>query len=395
MSLAIIKTDNYTIMTNKLILILILFSIVSCTSNKTIVQQGYKGESKHKQPKMTSLPKDVEYFFDKKLSDTLATKLNKKIDDLFSKHNVAGITATVLIPKKGIWETNRGYISKPDNKFVDSSSVFFWASVGKLITSTIIHQLVLEGRLSFNDKLSNWFPNIEYAKKITINQLLNHTNGIYSFNYDTKSHKNKSFTPNELLEISKSHNNMFKPGEYWSYTNTGYLLLSLIIEEIESKTFSQVILNRISKPLNLKTLKAATKNDPNLALAHNKDLVIHKDYSIILGAGGLYSNSKDMTTFLSALLTGKIIPIKDVYNMLKDLYPMFDNGQYYGRGIMLYDFNEINKTKTVWIGHSGGTENYKAILLYDIKSKIIMAISINENIPAQAVAYKLMKLINE
>ena len=382
-------------MKNKFILILILLSIISCTSNKIIAQKRYKGGAKHKPLKIESLPKNAEYIFDKKLNDTLETKLNEKIDDLFSKHNVAGITATILIPKKGIWETNRGYISKPDNKVIDSSSVFFWASVGKLITSTIIHQLVLEGRLSFNDKLSNWFPDFEYSKKITINQLLNHTNGIYSFNYDPSSRANKSFTTEEFLEISKSHNNMFKPGEYWSYTNTGYLLMSLIIEKIESKTFSQVILDRISKPLHLKTLKAATKNEPNLALAHYKDSVIHKDYSILLGAGGLLSNSKDMAVFLSTLLTGKIIPLKDVHNMMKDLYPMFNNGQYYGKGIMLYDFNKINKTNTVWIGHSGGTENYKAILLYDTKSKMIMAISINENIPAQAVAYKLMELMNE
>ena len=382
-------------MKNKFILILILLSIISCKSNKIIAQKRYKGGAKHKPLKIESLPKNAEYIFDKKLNDTLETKLNEKIDDLFSKHNVAGITATILIPKKGIWETNRGYISKPDNKVIDSSSVFFWASVSKLITSTIIHQLVLEGRLSFNDKLSNWFPDFEYSKKITINQLLNHTNGIYSFNYDPASRANKSFTTEEFLEISKSHNNMFKPGEYWSYTNTGYLLMSLIIEKIESKTFSQVILDRISKPLHLKTLKAATKNEPNLALAHYKDSVIHKDYSILLGAGGLLSNSKDMAVFLSTLLTGKIIPLKDVHNMMKDLYPMFDNGQYYGKGIMLYDFNKINKTNTVWIGHSGGTENYKAILLYDTKSKMIMAISINENIPAQAVAYKLMELMNE
>ncbi len=382
-------------MKNKFILILILLSIISCKSNKIIAQKRYKGGAKHKPLKIESLPKNAEYIFDKKLNDTLETKLNEKIDDLFSKHNVAGITATILIPKKGIWETNRGYISKPDNKVIDSSSVFFWASVGKLITSTIIHQLVLEGRLSFNDKLSNWFPDFEYSKKITINQLLNHTNGIYSFNYDPASRANKSFTTEEFLEISKSHNNMFKPGEYWSYTNTGYLLLSLIIEKIESKTFSQVILDRISKPLHLKSLKAATENEPNLALAHYKDSVIHKDYSILLGAGGLLSNSKDMAVFLSTLLTGKIIPLKDVHNMMKDLYPMFNNGQYYGKGIMLYDFNKINKTNTVWIGHSGGTENYKAILLYDTKSKMIMAISINENIPAQAVAYKLMELMNE
>ena len=102
-----------------------------------------------------------------------------------------------------------------------------------------------------------------------------------------------------------------------------------------------------------------------------------------------------MATFLSVLLTGKIIPEKQVHAMMKNLYPMFDNGQYYGRGIMLYDFNEINQTNKVWIGHSGGTENYKAILVYDTQSKIIMAISINDNTPVEAVAYKLMEVVNE
>ena len=101
-----------------------------------------------------------------------------------------------------------------------------------------------------------------------------------------------------------------------------------------------------------------------------------------------------MAIFLSALLTGKIIPIKGVHNMMIDLYPMFDKGQYYGKGIMLYDFNEVNQTNNRWIGHSGGTENYKAIAAYDIQTKAIITISINENIPVEAVAYKLMELIN-
>jgi len=268
--------------------------------------------------------------------------------------------------------------------------------VGKLINSTIVHQLILEGKLSFDDKLSKWFPDIENANKITIEQLLTHTNGIYSFNYDPAVHASKeSFSSEELLEIAKSHDNLFEPGEQWFYTNTGYLLLSFIIEKIESKAFAQVVKERISKPLKLNTLRAAIKDDPNLALAHNKGAVIHEDYSTLLDAGGFVSNSKDMATFLSALLTGKIIPIKEVYAMMKDLYPMFDKGHYYGRGIMLYDFNDIDNTNDVWIGHSGGTENYKAILLYDTKSKVIMAISINDNTPVSAVAYQLMKVINK
>ena len=369
-------------------------SVVTVMTGCAIAPQGstiYKGAPKHVQPPLDVLPVPNSYNFDQKLDASMGIELNLKMDDLFLKHHIAGISATILVPRKGIWETNRGFISKPDKILVDSSTVFFWASVGKLITSTIVHQLILEGKLSFNDKLSKWFPDIQNSKKITIEQLLTHTNGIYPFNADPDVHSsNKSFSPEEFLEISKSHDNLFEPGEYWSYTNTGYLLLSLIIEKIEAKTFSQEIVDRISDPLNLETLRTPTKDEPNLALAHNKDTVIHKDYSVILGAGGIVSNSKDMAVFLSALLTGKIIPIKEVHNMMKDVYPMFDKGLYYSKGIMLYTFNQ---TDNIWIGHSGGTENYRAILAYDVQTKAIIAISINENISVESVAYKLIELI--
>lgn len=171
--------------------------------------------------------------------------------------------------------------------------------------------------------------------------------------------------------------------------------MALITEKIESKTFEQIVKERISDSLHLKTLKAPKEIPSNLALAHNKDIVMPKDSSGPLGAGNIIASSKDITVFLSALLTGKILPIEMVHDMLKNLYPMFNKGQYYGNGIMLYDFKEINSTDNMWIGHSGGTENYKTIALFDIKSKVIIAISINENIPAEAVALRLMELVNE
>ncbi|WP_299431111.1 serine hydrolase domain-containing protein [uncultured Maribacter sp.] len=371
--------------------------IFSCSSDSTLLAQGkYKGAPKHKKPSIEVIPYLTEYTIDQGLVNNLKSKLDQHIDDLFEQHNIAGITATILIPEKGIWQTNKGFISKPDNIVVDSSSVFYWASVGKLVTSTIVHQLIVEDKLSLEDKLYKWFPDIQYAKKITIQQLLNHTNGIYSFNSDPNFHySDKDDSPIGLLEISKAKENLFKPGEYWSYTNTGYLLLALITEKIESKTFEQVVKERISDSLHLKTLEASKEIPSNLALAHNKDTIIPKDSSGPLGAGNVISNSKDIAVFLSALLSGKILPIEMVHDMLKNLYPMFNKGQYYGNGIMLYDFKEINSTDNMWIGHSGGTENYKTIALFDIKTKVIIAISINENIPVEAVALRLMELVNE
>ena len=124
-----------------MVVYLLVLVVTGCvTSQESIL---YKGALKHAQPSLALLPAPNSYEFKKPLEDALKKKLDSKIDELFSKHHIAGITATALVPKKGIWETTRGYVSKPENRHVDGATVFFWASVGKLITSTIVHQLIV------------------------------------------------------------------------------------------------------------------------------------------------------------------------------------------------------------------------------------------------------------
>lgn len=191
---------------NLILAFLIGLLIFSCSSDSTLLaQEKYKGAPKHKELSIEVLPYSIEYTIDQGLENNLKLRLDQQIHNLFEQHTIAGITATILVPEKGIWQTNKGFISKPDNIVVDSSSVFYWASVGKLVTSTIVHQLIIEDKLSLEDKLSKWFPDIQYAKKISIEQLLNHTNGIYSFNADPNFHySEKDDSPIGLLEISKN-----------------------------------------------------------------------------------------------------------------------------------------------------------------------------------------------
>ena len=373
-----------------------LVSAIVCGQNLPISEE-YKGGTLHIQPP-ESFPNESSYILSV-ITDTVLNKnLTSNIQKIISDQEITGISITMLIPEKGIWQLNTGYTSRQTNTFVDSSSVFYWASVSKLITSTVIHQLIEENKLDFTDKLSNWYPQFNQSELITINHLLNHTSGIYSFNSDSTFHtENKFHTPDELLNVALPHKNLFNPGEYWSYSNTGYLLLALIAEKIEAKSFTQIVEERITSPQNLSSMRILEQKEQpdNLALAHKQSSVVETHYSMPLGAGNMVSNSKDMSLFLYSLLTGKYLPIHIVHNMLKELYPMFNNGQYYGYGIMLYDFNEINSTPNQWIGHSGGTENYKAILMYDIKTKTICAISVNQNISVEAIAFSMIGKVNE
>ncbi|WP_111309799.1 serine hydrolase domain-containing protein [Confluentibacter sediminis] len=375
----------------------LVFSAIGCCQELENLLE-YKGGKVHVQPSIEIFPDEAIYKSTSLSNKELENNLSENIQNIISKQDIVGISITMLIPEQGLWQFDSGYVSKEKNTLVDSSSVFYWASVSKLVTSTVIHQLILEDKLQPTDKLSKWFPQFKDSKKITIKHLLNHTSGIFSFNSDSTFHyQNKFHTPKELLEVALKKRNLFKPGEYWSYTNTGYLLLALIAEHIEGKSFSQIVHERIALPQNLAAMDVLKQDEKpeNLALAHIKDSVVNTHFAMPLGAGNMVSNSKDMAVFLASLLTGKYLPIKMVHNMLLELYPMFNKGQYYGSGIMLYDFKEINNTQNQWIGHSGGTENYKAILVYDIKTKTVCAITVNQNISVEAIAFSMIDKLNE
>lgn len=381
-----------TIMKNshKHIFGIIILLMSGCAKDTLILNAGEITNPRiHLQPEYTSLPDSKTY------EPSAISKINSNsyvydslINLFVKKYDVSGISATLISPTEGTWTKNAG-------KFVNDiydhagSPVFYWASVSKLITSVIIHQLILENKLRLTDSLSIWYPEIDNSDKITIKMLLNHTSGIYNFGSDSLFHfNNRYYSPNELLGVVKRHKSDFMPGKSWNYTNTGYLLLALIAEKIEKMEYSDIVLNRIANPFELKTMKALNPNELPIDLIKSvqSDSTIQNSYSTPLGAGNIVGSSKDLAVFMLNLMSEKYIPKQVIYGMLEDLYGMYDVGMYYGDGIMLYDFVEINNSQNIWIGHSGGTENYKSVLIVDLNSKIICAVSISQDISAEAVA---------
>lgn len=368
--------------------------IAACQDNTP--KFSYKGSPRLSQPAITVFPNNQQYHVDKKVPATMATELDGVIQAMMDQQEITGLTVTVLIPDLGIWSLDTGYLDFVEKRKVNHSTIFYWASVGKLVTSIMIQHLIDDKQLSLDDTLAGWFPDFQWADKITIYDLLHHTSGIYSFNSDSSVQNNPKYrTPQELLQIARENKNLFHPGEYWAYSNTNYLLLALIAEKITGRNFAQLVEELVARPYQLKTLRVLQPKEipENLALGHINGEVTTKDYSIPLGAGNIVGSSQDMVLLMQKLMTGEIFPLDTIHSWLKHLYPMFDRGLYYGQGIMGYDFSKINQTDQFWIGHSGGTPDYNAIVVYDVDSRIILALSINNAISATAAAFQLLKTI--
>lgn len=311
------------------------------------------------------------------------------LDSAFSKirdHLAApAMSAAVLIPGEGLWQTNAAPSEEP---------LLFWASAGKIATAVVVLQLVDEGRITLDDRVSRWIEGVPNGDLITIGDLLAHRSGLFSANEDETIARDPHFLDlPEQLTIVRRHGPLFCPGAAWRYSNTGYSLLGEIVAKVDGVPIEEAITRRIIEPLHLQKMRALRPGGPSEGVApprSAKGALI--DPSWAGAAGPIVSDAADMTRFLGALLGGRLLKADTMAAMLHELYPMFDAGTYYGLGLMLFEVPDGDRTLR-WIGHAGGTPGASAVVAFSPADNAIVAVALTGDGSATASANYLLKTL--
>jgi len=188
-------------------------------------------------------------------------------------------------------------------------------SVTKTFTATVVLRLAEEGRVELDDPLGRYLPGIvPRGNRITVRQLLNHTSGLANYTDYTswlaQAEHSTSTHPLDVLRFAASRRPVFtRPGSRWSYSNTNYIALGLIIENVTGSSFRNALERYVIRPLDLRHTELARRRllpglldsgaNPNLPSA----------------AGGLVSNAHDLARFYSALLTGDLLSVASLTEM--------------------------------------------------------------------------------
>jgi D-alanyl-D-alanine carboxypeptidase len=248
-------------------------------------------------------------------------------------------------------------------------------SASKTFTAVVILQLVQEGRLSLDDSVESILPGVVSAPtvdagRITVRQLLQHTSGLPEYAdlvaADAFAVRDVYRSPRDTLDLALERPVDFAPGERYSYTNTGYLVLGLIAERIAQRPLSEQIDERIVAPLGLEHTYLPAPGDRAFRGAHPvgyhidaagelRDLS-EADPSWTWAAGAVISTPEELNVFMRAVLAGELLSPELMAQMLdgvptgEELLP----GSTYGLGI------ESTETScgTVW-GHSGDIPGYQ------------------------------------
>src|SRR5699024_9221676 len=186
------------------------------------------------------------------------TEKSQKLDSLYSEMLKYGeFNGNILIAENDtiILQKSYGIANRENNDSLTKNSIFNLASVTKQFTATAIYLLAKEGKLSLNDEMLKYIPELDFYKGITINHLIHHTSGLpdYMRLLDEKGDKSKIATNDYVIELfAKEKPELdFEPNEKWDYSNTGYLLLASIIERVSNKTYGEFLKDKLFKPLKM------------------------------------------------------------------------------------------------------------------------------------------------
>ncbi|MGD0754451.1 MAG: serine hydrolase domain-containing protein [Bacteroidales bacterium] len=243
-----------------------------------------------------------------------------KLDSLFNilaeKNKAMG---SLTISKNGtvLYTKAIGYSFISDNEKKPSTNITKYriGSVSKMFTATMIFQLIDEGKIKLNTTLDTFFPHLPNAKKITIGNLLNHRSGLHNITEhpDYMTWMTQPKTQAEMLAIISKDTVDFQPDEKTYYSNTNYIVLGYIIEKISNRAYSEELNKRITSKIELSDTyfgsKTNVKNNESYSYNYKYkwEQQPETDMSVPGGAGGIVSTPTDLTKFIEALFSLKLV----------------------------------------------------------------------------------------
>jgi len=252
-----------------------------------------------------------------------ATSLEKQIDAVLvggTSPDAPGLAVLVRNSGRTVFERGYGVRDLRSKAKIDARTNFRLASFTKQFTSMAVMLLVHDGKLRYDQTLTEIFPDFPaYGKTITVRNLLNHTSGLPDYEDLMDAYektKGPVWTPEkqiqdaEVLELlKKEQTGKFPPGTNWSYSNSGYVMLGLIVAKVSGKSYGRFLQERVFAPLKMNHTIVFQKGKNQVshrAFGHSKDGNAFKDRdqsstSATLGDGGIYSNLEDLVKWDDAL----------------------------------------------------------------------------------------------
>lgn len=336
-------------------------------------------------------------------SDVPRVRLQAALDEALLDWPAPGLMLWVDTPEGTIVATS-GW-ADPDARIpIQPDRPFYTGSITKMFVATVVMQLVEEGLIGLDDPLADWFPEIlehPNGDQITVHHLLAHKSGLRYFGTVPEMRQalwgdGEPFVPQVIAEtMIRDHSLEQAPGRFF-YSNTNYLILGLIIEDITGQPAQTVIRSRILDPLGLDSTYLATYEEPigDLLPTYSDFVAMDGDGGFINQhgvldrvdpeftdryfrttwmTGGMVSTASDLITFVRALVNGRLFQDPATLEMMRD-WSQFGVEAQYGLGIM-----RVRPSGIEFLGHFGHSSGHVAGVIYSAEYDCAIVVMANSD----------------
>lgn len=316
-----------------------------------------------------------------------------KIDSLMlAKYREGEFNGTVLVAVDGNILYRKAFGTADEVRPLKADTPFYLGSVSKAFTGMSIMILAEKGKLSYDDRIIKFFPELPgFMMKITVRNLLNHTSGIPDY-YRLGKYRD-GMTNDMVLEVVLDLDSLeFEPAQAYSYSNTGYVLLSLLIERVTRKPYGKFVKKQIFKPIGMKhsIVIDGTKPKPSDRALGYTQTGEEDDYQAFTsGAGGIYSQIDDLYLWDQALYGTGLVNSETLTEAFTPARLNYGDRSYYGFGWML------DQNNPGVVQHSGSLVGFKTYLYRDtLKRRTVILLS-NHTDDVGSIKDELIRLIGE
>jgi len=318
-----------------------------------------------------------------------------------------GAAVLVLHDGRAVFEGAYGVADLRTRDPIDSHTNFRLASVTKQFTAMAVMLLVHDGRLQYETRLTDIFPDFpEYGRAITVRNLLNHTSGLRDYedlmprqDADVPASKMSQISDYEVLHLlQREKATKFAAGSRWQYSNSGYVVLGLVVQKMSGMPFGQFLHDRIFAPLHMDHTILYQKGKyevTNRAYGHTKTPAGWKETdqsptSATLGDGGLYSSLADLAKWDTALHEHALLSATELRPALSPVKVPGVEGPdgepaAYGFGWFL---NPYNGHQRIW--HYGETMGFRTAIECFVDERLTVIVLANRaDLDANALALKV------
>jgi D-alanyl-D-alanine carboxypeptidase len=307
----------------------------------------------------------------------------------FTATKAPGVVVVIWIPGELSYVATRGVSDTKTKQPMRVEDHFRIGSITKTFTATLLLIFADEKKLGLDDPVSKyaaWVPN---GDNITLRMLANMTSGLHSYTEDDEwvriafSDFKRVWTPRELVDVGIKHAPDFAPGQGWHYSNTSYVLLGMILEQVAGKKIQDSFDEKIFKPLKLTQTAWPVGDALPKPYAHGTtvqtlddklDDATNRSPSWAFTAGELVSTMADLRTWVVSYATGSLIsPEMQKQRLTWMTLPPNTPEHAYGIGIGI-DHG--------WLGHTGELPGYNCAAYYLPEKKAVIVVMVNTDIPA-------------